>query len=99
MKTVEDTPGIEAKLRYLQSTLAPAGIGEPVSRIETHMSWVLLAGERALKQKKPVRYPFLDFTTVESRERNARAELRLNRRLAPHVYLGLLALQWDDGVF
>ena len=99
MKTVEDTPGIEAKLCYLQSTLAPAGIGEPVSRIETHMSWVLLAGERALKLKKPVRYPFLDFTTVELRERNARAELRLNRRLAPHVYLGLLALQWDDGVF
>ena len=97
METVDDTPGIEAKLRYLQSTLAPAGIGEPVRRIETHMSWVLLGGERVLKLKKPVRYPFLDFTTVQARERNARAELRLNRRLAPRVYLGLLALQWDDG--
>ena len=99
METVDDTPGIEAKLRYLQSTLAPAGIGEPVRRIETHMSWLLLGGERVLKLKKPVRYPFLDFTTVQARERNARAELRLNRRLAPRVYLGLLALQWDDGVF
>ena len=99
MNTVDETPGIEAKLRYLQSTLAPVGIGEPVSRIETHMSWVLLGGERVLKLKKPVRYPFLDFTTVQGRERNARAELRLNRRLAPRVYLGLLALQWDDGVF
>ena len=99
MESVDDTPGIEAKLRYLQSTLAPAGLGEPVRRIETHMSWVLLGAERVLKLKKPVRYPFLDFTTVHLRERNARAELRLNRRLAPRVYLGLLALQWDDGVF
>ena len=99
METVDDTSGIEAKLRYLQSTLAPASIGEPVRRIETHMSWVLLGGERVLKLKKPVRCPFLDFTTVHLRERNAHAELRLNRRLAPRVYLGLLALQWDDGVF
>ena len=99
METVDDTPGIVAKLRYLQSTLAPAGIGAPVRRIETHMSWILLGDERVLKLKKPVRCPFLDFTTVQARERNARAELRLNRRLAPRVYLGLLALQWDDGVF
>ena len=96
---VEGTPAIEAKLRYLESTLAPSGIGEPVRRIETHMSWLLLGGERVLKLKKPVRSPFLDFTTVQARERNARAELRVNRRLAPRVYLGLLALQWDDGVF
>ncbi len=99
VETVDDTPGIEAKLRYLESTLVPAGIGEAVCRIETHMSWVLLGGERVLKLKKPVRFSFLDFTTVQARERNAHAELRLNRRLAPSVYLGLLALQCDDGVF
>ena len=99
MESVNDAPGIEAKLHYLQSALALAGGGEPVRRIETHMSWVLLGGERVLKLKKPVRYPFLDFTTVHLRECNARAELRLNRRLAPRVYLGLLALQWDNGVF
>ena len=95
----DDTPDIEAKLRYLQSTLAPAGIGERVRRIETHMSWLLVGGERVLKLKKPVRFPFLDFTTVQARERNAHIELRVNRRLAPRVYLGLLALQWDDGSF
>ncbi len=99
METVSDAPSIEAKLRYLESTLTPAGVGESVHRIETHMSWVLLGGERVLKLKKPVRFSFLDFTTVQARERNARAELRLNRQLAPRVYLGLLALQWDDGVF
>ena len=99
METVDDTPGIEAKLRYLQSALAPVGTGEPVGLIETHMSWILLGGERVLKLKKPVRLPFLDFTTVQARERNAHAELLVNRRLAPGVYLGLLALQWDDGAF
>ncbi len=99
MESVDDTPGIEAKLRYLQSTLVSAGSDEPVIRIETHMSWVLLGNERVLKLKKPVRRPFFDFTTVHLRECNARAELRLNRRLAPRVYLGLLALQWSDGVF
>ena len=82
---------------FLQSTLAPAGIGEPVRRIETHMSWLLLGGNRVLKLKKPVRFSLLDLTTVQARERNAHAELRVNRRLAPHVYLGLLALQWDAG--
>jgi aminoglycoside phosphotransferase family enzyme len=99
METVVDTPGIEARLRYLESTLARASIDEPVRRIETHMSWLLLGGERVLKLKKPVRFPFLDFTTVQARERNAHTELRVNRRLAPSVYLGVLALQWDDGVF
>ena len=63
------------------------------------MSWVLIGGERVLKVKKPIRYPFPDFTDVRSRERNAREEVRLNRRLAPHVYLGILALRWHDGRF
>ncbi|RPH65693.1 MAG: hypothetical protein EHM83_05785 [Burkholderiales bacterium] len=63
------------------------------------MSWVIVAGERVLKMKKPVRYPFLDFSTPRLRERNCREELRLNRRLAPQVYLGLLALKWHDGRF
>ena len=99
METVDDTPGMAAKLRYLASTLAPAAIGEPIVRIETHMSWLLLGGERVLKLKKPVHVPFLDLTTVQARERNARAELLVNRRLAPRIYLGLLALRWNDGVF
>jgi aminoglycoside phosphotransferase family enzyme len=61
------------------------------------MSWVFLAGDRVLKLKKPVRYPFLDFSTLAAREHDCREELRLNRRLAPDVYLGLVALQQIDG--
>jgi aminoglycoside phosphotransferase family enzyme len=89
----------EAKLRYLQAALAPAPGGEAVRRLETHMSWLLLGGDKVLKLKRPVRYPFLDFSTVQARERDAREEIRVNRRLAPGIYLGLLALQWNEGAF
>ncbi len=56
---------------------------------ETHMSWIFLAGERAYKLKKPVRFSYLDFSTLARREAACRAELRLNRRLAPDVYLAV----------
>ena len=54
--------------------------------IETHISWVLLAGDEALKSKTPVRLPFLDFSTLEARRQMCSEELRLNRRLAPQLY-------------
>lgn len=59
---------------------------------ETRMSWVFLAGERVYKLKKPIRDEWLDFATVAARERNAREEVRLNRRLAASVYLGTARL-------
>lgn len=61
------------------------------------MSWVFLVGEQVLKLKKPVRYPFLDFSTLAAREACCREELRLNRRLAPGVYRGLMAVQSTEG--
>jgi aminoglycoside phosphotransferase family enzyme len=57
--------------------------------IETHMSWVFLAGDRAYKLKKAVRSAYLDFSTIVQRERACRAEVRLNQRLAPGIYLGI----------
>jgi aminoglycoside phosphotransferase family enzyme len=50
------------------------------------MSWVFLGGDEAFKLKKPVRFPYLDFSTLARREAACRAELALNRRLAPDVY-------------
>lgn len=50
------------------------------------MSWVFLAGDRVYKLKKPVRFPYLDYSTLAKREAACRAELALNRRLAPDVY-------------
>ena len=62
---------------------------EQVEFIQTHISSVFLTGDRAYKLKKPVNFGFLDFSTVELRERYCRAEVELNRRLAPEVYLGV----------
>ncbi|WP_456635239.1 hypothetical protein [Bradyrhizobium sp. USDA 10063] len=59
---------------------------------ETHMSWVFMNGERVYKLKKPVRFPYLDFSTVERRAAACRAEADLNRRLAHDVYLGVVPL-------
>ena len=70
---------------------------DPVELRETHISWVLLQGDRAYKLKKPVRLPFLDYGSLERRHHLCREEVRLNRRLAPEVYLGVRALVRADG--
>ena len=57
-----------------------------VRLIETHISWVLLTGKWAYKIKKPVDFGFVDFSTLALRRRYCAEELRLNRRLAPHIY-------------
>ncbi|MGJ4930471.1 hypothetical protein ACQR1I_27305 [Bradyrhizobium sp. HKCCYLS2038] len=89
---VDDAAVLARKVGHLkrpQSYLsAPAAV---VAR-ETHMSWVFLAGDRVYKLKKPVRFPYLDFSTLERRETACRAEQALNRRLAPDVYIGLVPL-------
>jgi len=61
-------------------------IGE-IQLIQTHISFVLLTGEYAYKIKKPVNFGFLDFSTLEQRQFFCQEELRLNRRLAPELYL------------
>ncbi len=63
---------------------------EPFAALrETHTSVVILLGERAYKVKKPVTLPFVDLSTRELRRHNCDEEVRLNRRLAPDVYLGV----------
>lgn len=64
----------------------------PVTARETHMSWVFLTNGLVYKLKKPVRFPYLDFSTIERRRAACEAEYRLNRRLAPHVYLAVVPL-------
>lgn len=59
------------------------------------MSWVFLTDRLAYKLKKPVRYDFLDFRSLEARRRNCRDEVRLNRRLAPKVYIAAMPLVID----
>ena len=66
---------------------------------ETHMSQVFLAGDRVYKLKKPVRFPYLDFSTLARREKACRAEVKLNRRLASDVYRGVTPLVLSEQGF
>lgn len=79
------------KVAFLSTPAAYASTTDVVHR-ETHMSWVFLAGARAYKLKKPVRFPYLDFSTLARREAACRAELTLNRRLAADVYQDVVPL-------
>jgi len=85
-------PTLASKVAFLSrpDTYDPAPA--EVVRQETHMSCVFLAGDKAYKLKKPVHFPYLDFSTMARRETACRAELRLNRRLAPDIYLGVVPL-------
>ena len=69
---------------------------DSVSHKETHISHIFFAGELVYKVKKPVRYSFLDFSTLEKRRYFLQEELRLNRRLAPSVYIDVLPIAFDD---
>ena len=61
-----------------------------VSLVETHISWVFLTDRFVYKLKKPVHFDFLDFSTLEARRRACQDECRLNERMAPGVYLGIV---------
>lgn len=68
-----------------------------VEVVESHISWVFLAGDRAYKLRKPVVFPFLDYGTPERRRAMCEEELRLGRRLAPLIYLGVRPLVASEG--
>lgn len=87
-----EAPTLADKVEFLSRPAAYGHAPTEVVTRETHMSWVFLAGDRVYKLKKPVRFPYLDFSTLARREAACRAELRLNRRLAADVYLEVMPL-------
>ena len=87
-----DEPTLARKVEFLSQRQAYPQARADVIRRETHMSWVFLTDDTVYKLKKPVRFPYLDFSTLQRREAACRAELTLNRRLAPDVYLGVVPL-------
>ena len=89
MSTDEALAQARERVTALRASLEASG-GRPVRLIETHISWVLLADTLAYKLKKPVRLPFLDFTTLAARRHFCEEELRLNRRLAPSLYIDVV---------
>lgn len=66
--------------------------GVEVRRIDTHISSVFLAGDRALKIKHAVRFPYLDYSSLERRRAACEAELEVNRRFAPNLYRGIVPI-------
>jgi aminoglycoside phosphotransferase family enzyme/predicted kinase len=86
--------------RVVSFLSSPGAYPHPTGRIEqreTHVSHVFLAGRFAYKLKKPVKFPFLDASTLASRKKFCELELTLNRRLAPKVYIGLVPVTSAGG--
>lgn len=79
------------KIAFLRSGAA-YGTSGGIRAIETHMSWVFLTPDHVYKLKKPVRRPSLDLTSTDARRRNCVMEVALNRRLAPDIYIGVVAM-------
>ena len=72
---------------------------EEVEVIQSHISYVFLAGPIVYKIKKPVRFSFLDYSTLDKRRHFCKEEVRLNRRLAPDVYLDVVPILENEGSF
>ena len=80
-------------IAQLQQTPAAFPHAVPgIACIETHISWVLLAGEHVYKFKKPLVLDFLDYSTLALRRAACEEELRINRRTAPGIYLDVVAV-------
>lgn len=89
-------PSLPEALRGLLRPSAYPHAVERVDLIATHMSWVLLTGEFAYKVKRPVRFAFADFSSPVHRAELCAEEIRLNRRFAPGLYLGVVAVREDE---
>ncbi len=92
---MDDSIALAASERLIERLRESARYPHPAEEIglvETHISWVLLAGEYAYKIKKPLRLGFLDYSSLEKRRVGCEDELRLNRRTAPALYLDVVAV-------
>lgn len=85
--------GLDERVAFLSRAASYAHHPRSVRRIETHFAWVFLAGRFAFKLKKPTRQAGMDYRSVASRKAGCLNEVRLNRRLAGDVYLGVLPLR------
>jgi hypothetical protein len=86
---MKNTPPLIAGLQHAHAYNHPV---KNIALVETHISWVLLTGDVVYKLKKPVNFGFLDFSTLALRKHYCEEEVRLNRRYAPSLYLGVAAV-------
>ena len=96
---MDDATNLREKVAALRSPQTYEHSPRSVACIETHFAWVFLADEFAFKLKKPVRNEYVDLFSNAARRFNCMEEVRLNRRLAADVYLGVVPLsRTDEGV-
>lgn len=92
---------IDPAKHLVQSLLSPSSysheVKSEVQLIETHISWVFLAGDFAYKIKKPIKNNFLDYTTLGLRKHFCEEELRLNQRYANEIYIEVIVITSNDG--
>lgn len=96
---VDTMPEAESQENLIAAMMRPAFYPKPPGEVtykETHISHLFFAGELVYKVKKPVRFSFLDYSTLAKRRYYLQEELRLNRRLAPSVYLGVMPIAFDE---
>jgi uncharacterized protein len=86
-RTSDGRAGLAEKVARLRELCGPGD-----QAIETHFAWIFLIGDRALKLRKPVHRETMDYRTIERRRMDSEEDVRLNRRLAPDVYLRTLPL-------
>jgi aminoglycoside phosphotransferase family enzyme len=96
-RSAQQEIGIDRKVEFLGSPTAYPEQPSRVERIETHFSWVFLTDRYVYKLKKPLRGEGFDFSSADARRRNAEEEVRLNRRLAHDVYIGIVPLTLERG--
>ncbi len=97
-RNIRSVPGRSQK-GLVEALMDPGFYPNPPGQVihkETHISHVFLAGDLVYKIKKAVRYPFLDYSTLAKRRHFLEEELRLNRRLAPSVYLAVMPITCDS---
>jgi aminoglycoside phosphotransferase family enzyme len=96
--TIQHEVSIDEKVAYLSEPSHYPFFTDTVQVKETHMSWVFLADGLVYKLKKPVKYDMFDHTSLESRYRNSKEEIMINKFLAREIYLGIVPLVLDDNL-
>jgi aminoglycoside phosphotransferase family enzyme/predicted kinase len=91
-RAVREDERDQSEVLAFLGTNACYGIDAPLERIDTHISAIFLIGDKAYKLKKAVAFPYLDFTGLEQRRRACEAEVAINRRTAPGIYLGVVPI-------
>src|SRR6185437_2285696 len=95
--TMQDAERTQVEVLTALSNPAMYG-GETVRRIDTHASTIFLAGARAIKIKRAVTFPFLDYSTLDRRKAACEAEIAVNQPYAPEIYRGIVAItRQSDG--